>query len=81
MFLKTFDEMLQDYALKIEKAGEEFQAECITFIPELGMCSVFIMPVVWVEDKKIDCVVRFLPFGGEDSWYCLDSNLPPEFKN
>ena len=80
MFLKTFDEMLKEYALKIEKVGEEVQIEDI-ILPRLGLCEVFIMPVVWVENKNTDSVLRFLPFNSEESWYCLDSDLPPEFKN
>ena len=55
MFLKTFDEMLKEYALKIEKVGEEVQIDDI-ILPRLGLCEVFIMPVVWVENKN---TIRF----------------------
>ena len=65
MFLKTFDEMLKEDII----------------LPRLGLCEVFIMPVVWVENKNTDSVLGFVPFDSEESWYCIDSDLPPEFKN
>ena len=78
--LKTFDEMLKDYALKIEKVGEEYEEGYTIFIPTLGVCKVFRMPVVWVSDKKMDWVVRFLPDEGGESKYCLDSHYLENFK-
>ena len=73
MILKTFDEMLKEYALKSEKVGEEVRAENSILLSGLGLCEVFIMPVVWVENKNTDSVLRFVPFDSEESWYCLRS--------
>lgn len=67
--------MLQEYALKIEKIGEEVQSESSILLPDLGLCEVFIIPIVWVENKNTDSVLRFVPFDSEESWYCLRSHF------
>lgn len=80
MFVKTFEEMLKDYALRIETTGEETLSSNLNWLPEVGWCTVHITPVIWTEDKKMDRVLRFAPVTGGPNWYCLESKLPANFE-
>lgn len=61
MNLRTFRQMLNELALKVEKLGEESEKtpNCRFFLHNIGTCYVTFTSIKFTEDNRKDSVICF----------------------